>query len=69
MSAVLGNVEQGYEMSGLSSGLYGEYANDVAISFARVLLEELKQNGKIHLTILDINHLLDSGKKIIQYES
>ena len=50
---ILDAVESEYDMGGLSSGLYGEYAADVAERVARASVDQLVseyKNGKIYVS-------------------
>ena len=68
MKTHLDNVEGIYQMSGLSDGLYAEYANDVAIAFAGDLLNRLADEGLITLTETEIHRVLNLENSVIQAE-
>ena len=56
----LDKVEDEFAMGGLSTGLYGEYANDVAVSFAKDLLYALREDGKLSMSDDEIYKLFES---------
>lgn len=62
-------VEDEFNMGGLSTGLYGEYANDVAISFSYDLLIKLKSEGKLNMTELEIHNLLHDKEQVLYVDS
>tara|TARA_R110000822_G_scaffold265402_1_gene389302 strand:- start:1104 stop:1271 length:168 start_codon:yes stop_codon:yes gene_type:complete len=53
-------------MGGLSDGIYGEYANDVAIAFAYDLLFKLKDDGYLIMDNKEIYDLLNDKKSVEQ---
>tara|TARA_R110000850_G_scaffold193619_1_gene320343 strand:+ start:881 stop:1045 length:165 start_codon:yes stop_codon:yes gene_type:complete len=46
-------------MSGLSDGVYAEYANDVAVAFAYDVLIRLKNDGRLSMSDKEIYDLLN----------
>jgi hypothetical protein len=66
ISSHLNCIESQFNMGGLSDGLYGEYANDVAIAFAYDLLFKLKEDGYLIMDNKEIYNLLNDGKSVEQ---
>ena len=61
-------IESEYQMGGLSSGLYGEYANDVAVAFACDLLKKLRDDGDLNMTDQEIHNLLQDCVHVVPIE-
>ena len=68
MKSHLDCIEDQFNMSGLSSGLYGEYANDVAIAFALDLLCKLRDEGVHNMTDLEIHNTLKDKSNVKQID-
>jgi hypothetical protein len=64
MKSHLNCVESQFDMSGLSDGLYAEYATDVAIAFAYDLLSKLREDGALEITDKDLDDLLNVIKDV-----
>jgi len=68
MQSHLKCIEHQFDMSGLSSGLYGGYANDVAIAFAYDLLCKLREDGKLNIEDKELYELLHDGNSVEQID-
>lgn len=68
MRSHLNCIEHQFGMGGLSSGLYGEYANDVAIAFAYDLLCKLREDGRLNLGDKELYDLLHDGNSVEQID-
>ena len=67
MQSHLNCIEHQYQMSGLSDGVYAEYANDVAVTFAYDVLIRLKNYGRLSMSDKEINDLLNDGTLVKQF--
>ncbi len=63
----LNKVEDEFDMSGLSTGLYAEYANDVAVSFTKDILYALREDGKLSICDEEISVMFDNDGIVEQY--
>ena len=68
MKSHLNCIEDQFDECGLSSGIYAEYANDVAIAFAYDLIMKLKDDGVHSMTDQAVYDLLNDGEHVTKYE-
>jgi hypothetical protein len=66
MQSHLNCIEHQYQMSGLSDGVYAEYANDVAVAFAYDVLCRLKAGGRLSMSGKEIYDFLNDETLVKQ---
>jgi hypothetical protein len=68
MKSYLYFIEDRFAIDGLSNGVSGEYANDVAIAFAYGLLMKLRDKGIHNMNDEEVYDLLHDGEQVEQIQ-